>query len=132
MGIRFILLLLFIGCSDFNSEQEKESPLSTYMELPTENGYYLYNYPIGSPSSYTRVIYNTDEMTRVFWTSTDSFTFIYQGIPMTEPIINYSTYSDDDGHGQQLVYIYPPHIGDTLDIIGCVGDNCEMIKFIVN
>ena len=55
MGIRFILLLLFVGCSDFNSEQEKESPLSIYMELPTENGYYIYDYPIGSPSSYTQV-----------------------------------------------------------------------------
>ena len=102
------------------------------MELPTENGYYIYNYPIGSPSSYTQVKYNTDELTRVFWTSTDSFTYIYQGITITEPIINYSTYSNDDGDGQQLVYIYQDHIRDTLDIIGCVDENCEMIEFIVN
>jgi len=133
MGIKLILILtLLMGCENFNSEQEKESPLSIYMELPTENGYYIYDYPIGSPSSYTQVKYNTDELTRVFWTSTDSFTYIYQGITITEPIINYSTYSNDDGDGQQLVYIYQDHIRDTLDIIGCVDENCEMIEFIVN
>ena len=29
-------------------------------------------------------------------------------------------------------YIPPPHIGDTLDIIGCIGENCKMIEFIVH
>jgi hypothetical protein len=29
-------------------------------------------------------------------------------------------------------YIPPPHIGDTLDIIRCIGENCKMIEFIVH
>ena len=35
-----------------------------------------------------------------------------------EPVINYSTYSGDDGEGQQLFYVNPTLIGDTLDIFG--------------
>ena len=130
MGLRYILILLLIGCSDYNSEREPSS-LSVYMDLPVVNGYYVYDYPNELVNSYTSVRYNTDEITRVFWTSSDSFTIEHQGYPITEPIINYSTYSDNNGNGKQLVYLYQNHIGDTLDIIGCVDETCKMIEFIV-
>ena len=35
------------------------------------------------------------------------------------------------GQGQQLIYIYPPHIGDTLNVIGCIENVCEETEFIV-
>ena len=36
------------------------------------------------------------------------------------PVVNYSTYSDDDGIGHQMVYVNPTLIGDTLNIIGTI------------
>ena len=130
MGLRLLLILILVGCNDYNSEGEP-IPLSLYMDLPVENGYYVYDYPNELVNSYTSVRYNTDEITRVFWTSSDSFTIEHQGYPIKQPIINYSTYSDNNGNGKQLVYLYQNHIGDTLDIIGCVDETCKMIEFIV-
>ena len=130
MGLRLLLILILVGCNDYNSEREP-IPLSLYMDLPVENGYYVYDYPNELMNSYTSVRYNTDEITRVFWTSSDSFTIEHQGYPIKQPIINYSTYSDNNGNGKQLVYLYQNHIGDTLDIIGCVDETCKMIEFIV-
>ena len=64
-------------------------------------------------------------MQRVFWTSPDSFTIVYQGFPITEPIINYSTYSDYEGNGKQHIYLNESMIGKTLTIIGCLDtDYC--------
>ena len=34
------------------------------------------------------------------------------------PVINYSTYADDNGLGHQMVYVNPTLIGDTLNLIG--------------
>ena len=130
MGLRLLLILILVGCNDYNSEREP-IPLSLYMDLPVENGYYVYDYPNELVNSYTSVRYNTDEITRVFWTSSDSFTIENQGYPIKQPIINFSTYSDNNGNGKQLVYLYQNHIGDTLDIIGCVDETCKMIEFIV-
>ena len=134
----FILILISSGCGNDRilgqGQDEKDLPiLILWMELPTDdNGTYEFEYPTNSPSSYTRVMYETSPMGRVFWTSPDSFTIVHQGIPFTEPIINYSTYVDGEtGQGQQLIYIYPPHISDTLNIIGCIEDVCEVTKFIV-
>ena len=100
------------------------------MNAEIRDGYYRVKYPLGAESSYTRIYYNTLPMTRVFWTSLDSFTFVYWGQEITEPIANYSTYSSSEGDGQQLVYLYPSHIGDTLDIIAHI-DTDKVIQFIL-
>ena len=100
------------------------------MNAEIRDGYYRVKYPSGAESSYTRIYYNTLPMTRVFWTSLDSFTFVYWGQEITEPIANYSTYSSSEGDGQQLVYLYQSHIGDTLDIIAHI-DTDKVIQFIL-
>jgi len=85
------------------------------------NGYYHFSYnPTGqSESDYGTVYYmTTDPVTRVGWSSPDSFYVYHMGQIFWEPVINYSTYSGDDGEGQQLFYINPTLIGDTLDIYG--------------
>ena len=85
------------------------------------NGYYHLSYnPTGqSESDYGTVYYmTTDPVTRVGWSSPDSFYVYHMGQIFWEPVINYSTYSGDDGEGQQLFYINPTLIGDTLDIYG--------------
>ena len=85
------------------------------------NGYYHFSYnPTGqSESDYGTVYYmTTDPVTRVGWFSPDSFYIYHMGQIFWEPVINYSTYSGDDGEGQQLFYVNPTLIGDTLDIYG--------------
>ena len=97
---------------------------------PDDNGYYHFSYePTGnySESDYGTVKYFTElPTTRVFWNSPDSFWVYHQGQWIGEPIICCSTYSGSDGYGQQLFYIYEPHIGDTLSIYGHV---CEDTNF---
>ena len=47
-----------------------------------------------------------------------------------EPIVRYSTYSNDSGEGKQMVYISKEHIGKTLTVIGCVSSEvCDTIQF---
>ena len=57
-------------------------------------------------------------MTRVAWSSPDSFYVMHMGQVFGEPVINYSTYSGDDADSQQLFYVNSTLIGDTLDIYG--------------
>ena len=130
MGKKLIFLLLVIGCGDPNVD-DVGSPLFIYMDLNQQNEIYRFDYPSGRSNLYTYVRYNTDPITRVFWSSPDSFTIIHQGFPITSPIINYSTYSYQNGGGKQFIYIDPTMINDTLDIVGCVDETFEIIEFIV-
>ena len=135
--IVFILILITSGCGNNTilgeDENGDEPPLTLWMELPTNtDGVYEFEYPTNSPSSYTSVYYETEPMGRVFWFSPDSFTIVHLGIPITEPIINFSTYANGQtGLGKQLIYIYSPHINDTLNVIGCIENVCEETEFIV-
>ena len=132
-----VIILLISGCENIHPklepEDQDEPSLTLWMELPTNpDGIYEFQYPTNKTSSYTSVHYETSPMGRVFWFSPDSFTIVFQGIPITQSVVNYSTYADGEtGLGKQLIYIYPPHINDTLNIIGCIEDVCEKTKFIV-
>jgi len=48
-----------------------------------------------------------------------------------DPIINYSTYSGDDGYGQQLFYVYAPFVGDTLTIYGYIDSDIIDTVFVI-
>jgi len=102
------------------------------------NGYYHFSYsPTGqSESDYGTVYYmTTDPVTRVGWSSPDSFYVYHMGQIFWEPVINYSTYSGDDGEGQQLFYVNPTLIGDTLDIYGYYyyyPEIIDSVKVIIN
>ena len=130
MGLRLLLILIMVGCSDYNSESEP-TPLFIYMDSEQVSDYYVINYPNGRTNSYTYVRYNTEPTTRVFWSSPDSFTIIHQGFPITSPIINYSTYSNENGDGKQFIYINPSMVNDTLEVQGCVDLNCDKVQFII-
>ena len=132
-----VFLLFLIGCK--SSELTYEENEITYslilsMDHPKEGNYYLVDYPNESIHSYTSVLYQIDPphpLQRIFWYSEDTFTIYHMGFPITEPIVNYSTYSSENGDGKRLVYLYQPFIGDTLSVIGCIDEICEEIEFIV-
>ena len=130
------LCLLCLFCcneSPLIEEPQTEDPqlfLNLYMDSELINGHYVFNYPIGSPNSYTTVYYKTLSQSRVEWTSIDSFSVTYMGAVITEPIINYATYSNSEGEGRQLIYLNPSLIESTLSIVGCVGSVCEELSFI--
>ena len=89
------------------------------------NGYYHFPYnPSGtSDSDYGTVKYFTEvPTTLVSWTSPDEFCIDHLGTEICEPIICCSTYSGTDGYGQQLFYVSPDSIGDTLNIYGNVSE----------
>jgi hypothetical protein len=49
-----------------------------------------------------------------------------------EPIINYSTYSNQYGEGQQLFYLNQEAIGDTMVIVGYINENVwDYLYFII-
>ena len=133
--ILIITIMLFISCENFITSENEYPPnfFELYMDTTLDdNGYYLVDYPNDESNSYVFVKYRSLPMTRVFWTSTDSFTIYYQGFPFSEPIINNSTYTLEDSTGQQLIYLYQAFIGDTLGITGYVSDNLhDNLKFIV-
>ena len=135
--IKQILLLSIIllpACNDnIISPQVEEDYLTLHMNTETDvNGFYLVDYPDWEDNSYTSVQYETLPYTRVFWTSTDTFIIEHWGEEIEEPIINYSTYANDDGTGQQMIYLYQDFIGDTLMVYGCTeNDVCSSLNFIV-
>ena len=70
---------------------------------------------------------------QILWTSTDSFTVYHMGFPITEPIINYSTYTEEDSTGQQAIYLYQDFLGDTLSVTGSVDQTSiyDNLQFII-
>ena len=103
------------------------------MNHPFDGNDYLVDYDSPKTHWYVGLEYDTLPMTRVFWFSPDSFVVYHQYHYFTEPIINYSTYTSSDSTGKQMIYIYEPHIGDTLSVIGCIqGDFCKEVSFIVS
>ena len=100
--IRLLMLVILVGYG--NSQQNTEPlepqetiPLTLFMNLPKEDGYYIFDYPTNRPHTYTSVEYDTEPITRVFWTSPDSFTIVHQGFPITEPISLCEADLNEDG-----------------------------------
>jgi len=133
-----ILLLLLCGCSDsilYNTDNTVDNNfLTLYMDTTQDsNGYYLIDYPDLESNSYTAIYYESLPWTRVYWTSVDSFTVYHMGFPVTEPIVNFSTYTRADSTGQTFIYLYQDFLGDTLSITGYVNEEINStINFIVN
>ena len=95
------------------------SYLDVYLsEDVDENGFHHIPY---TGSTYHTVYYQTLPQERVFWSSPDEFSITWMWQEFVQPIINYSTYADEWGNGQQLMYVSQEHIGDTLMVFGYVN-----------
>jgi hypothetical protein len=135
MKILFTLVLV-LGCDSLQVTegqlQESQIQLELYMDTEMRDGLYVVQYPQNKESHYTSVEYITSPITRVYWTSQDTFCIEYMGETFCEMIVNYSTYSRDDGSGRQMIYLYRDFIGDTLSVKGCVDvDVCKSVSFTV-
>ena len=140
----FLLILFFIhtqGCEDKNDTEQSviSNNIQLYMDTETdETGkYYLVDYNSSSSNWYTKVHYITlQNLTRVFWTSVDTFCVHHFNEKICDEIVNYSTYSRkyDDGtfRGSQMIYLKKDFIGDTLSVVGCIDyETCDELSFIV-
>ncbi len=132
-------MLIMVSCSDgenqfyLDEKIEENIHLNLTMNYPLESNYYRIDYPDEKLHHYISVEYKTRPLTRIFWSSIDSFTIDHMGYPITYPIINFSTISrEKDGTGKQFIYLYQNFINDTLMIRGCITElNCEELEFII-
>ena len=74
-----IIFLIFSGCDVSYQNMVEPEPyvhLDVWMDIPKEDGEFIFDFPIGSESSYDRIKYLTEPMERVWWYSDDCYTFI--------------------------------------------------------
>ena len=121
-------LSLFIGiivcfCSCEKSEEYifPDTFLEVSSELTYDGDIYYYTYPIDQTNDYIPVDFLTNPQERVYWSSPDLFYVqLMNGDTVWDPVVNFSTYADDQGLGKQMVYVNSTLIGDTLNIIGTI------------
>tara|TARA_R100000315_G_C5144344_1_gene82535 strand:+ start:37 stop:507 length:471 start_codon:yes stop_codon:yes gene_type:complete len=136
-----ILLIIFTSCEkeyNFNEyPKENNIPLNLYPNLPFTNfnndTIYHYFYPEGNNNSYFAIEYLTTEYQRIFWESPNMFYVIMWGDTIWTPVVDYSTYADENGIGKQIIYVNETLIGDTLNIIAKTNNiNNKIVKIIIN
>ena len=136
--IKFIILsLVFISCEKDEINTLPTPFLKVSTELDYNNDHYIFNYPVGLNNSYFKVDVQTLPMERVYWDSPDEFYVVLWNDTIWDSCVNYSTYSDDDGKGHQIVYVNPQFIDDTLNVLANIYslDNdliTKEIKIIIN
>ena len=118
-----IFSLLFFSCQNiFENQADQYCDYCTLeLEAPNleldENGYYHFEYHNGSPV-FNLSAYVGYEYEYVGWT-TD---LTYQGTPM----INGSTYSNDEGYANTIMYTHEEHVGQIATIWAGYYDNYGM------
>tara|TARA_R110000744_G_scaffold200393_1_gene319544 strand:- start:19 stop:459 length:441 start_codon:yes stop_codon:yes gene_type:complete len=123
--ISLIGLILMSGCEKKNY-QNPPTP-NIFLDLHSDqldyNGeVYIFNYPDDATNSYFKVDYHSPPLQRIYWSSPDMFYVIMFNDTIWTSVVNFSTYSNDDGTGHQMVYVNPTLIGDTLNIIGKINE----------
>ena len=119
---KLLILFILIGCTKNKFEDPLNLPLSIYSDLPYNDTVYIFNYPEEASNSYFKIHYNSLPYQRVYWDSPDEFYVIMWQDTIWTPVINFSTYADEEGLGHQMVYVNPTLIGDTLNLIGIISE----------
>jgi hypothetical protein len=136
LRLGYIWILIVIGCGDttiMSSAEEEitKVELDVYMKYEMDsNGYYRVGY---NGYNYVQVFAQSEGLQRIFWSSSDSFSVVYQGITFYTSIASYSTYTNSNtGETRQNVFISPSFIGDTLVVVGAISsDNYDWVSFIL-
>ena len=128
----FLLMLITIGCDDNTMGPEYNDIGTIEIYSTTEqdkNGYYHYPY---SGFNYGSIYFITEPTTLVGWNSPDEFCIEFFNELICEPVINYQTYSDENGNGQQNFYMNETFVGDTLTLIGYLNSEIyDVIEVII-
>ncbi len=135
----FILLIFVLttGCDSIFGPEITciEGDCNPSLEMATDyplddNGYYHFQLTGEfDETTYGKVNVISSPLQRVYWASVDSFTVYHFGFPITEPIIQHSSYTDDDGYGSQYFWIDINSIGDTLTIYGSVSSTLQTCEW---
>ena len=134
--VSLLTILLFNCGSDIitndNDQEVWRAPLELWMEYPQDElGYYHVQY---NGYNYTQVFARSEGTQRIFWSSSDSFSVVYQGMEFHTAIASYSTYTNSQtGETRQNVYVNQGFIGDTLVVVGAISeDNYDYVYFILH
>ena len=115
-----------IPCVSIESINKQFNPLKI-----DSSGFYHFDYPDNikkNPKDYGTIFYKTSEpLTRIAWFTPDSMSYEMYGREFWEPIIQFSTYSGNNGEGRQLFYVNSDLIGDTLSIYAYYYSNKEIV-----
>jgi len=120
-----LIISILLGCKKENNLDLpcNDMFLDLYSDQLEHNGdIYVFDYPDNATNSYFKVDYNSLPTQRIYWSSPDSFYVVMFSDTIWTPVVNFSTYADDNGIGHQLVYVNPTLIGDTLNIIGSIWE----------
>ena len=133
--VSLLTIFLFNCGSDIitndNDQEVYRAPLELWMQYPQDElGYYHVQY---NGYNYCQVFAKSEGIQRIFWSSSDSFSVVYQGITFYTSIASYSTYTNSNtGETRQNVFISPSFIGDTLVVVGAISsDNYDWVSFIL-
>ena len=118
--ILFLIATILLSCKKQDSNFV-EDEFNYWVEIESGQDYIYFEYPKGKDNAYYTLSYESYGMSRVFWESPDSFaTPVPSDLDYKTSVVNYSTYTKEDGTGHQNVYISPDMIGDTLQIYGYI------------
>tara|TARA_B100001094_G_scaffold287516_1_gene303129 strand:- start:3038 stop:3529 length:492 start_codon:yes stop_codon:yes gene_type:complete len=135
-----LIILTFIlttGCESIFGPEITcvEGDCNSGLELTTdypldENGYYHFQLTGEfDETTYGRVDVISGPVQRVYWASIDSFTVYHMGFPITEPIIQHSSYTDDGGNASQYFWIDLNAVGDTLTVHGSLNSTLQTCEW---
>jgi len=137
--ILIIGLIYLTSCEKeytYLEETQIYSSLELYSNLSTtvldNDTTYNFFYPEENNNSYFIINYNTIQYQRVFWESPNMFYTVMWQDTIWTPVVDYSTYADENGEGKQVIYINKNSIGDTLNIIAQTDNNRKEIKIIIH
>ena len=115
--IYLIIIPILFGCTKYETWEPGEG----YLDILNDEIYIQYD--TTKESSYYIVNYNAAPLSRIYWSSIDSFISLKIGdIIEKVPVVDYSTYTRDDSTGCQVIYYNKSHIGTTLDIYAKCGN----------
>ena len=132
-----LMCMFFIGCESIFGPEitclniegcDYDFEITTEYYLDENNYYHFQLTGVYDEDTYGMVNVTSEPMVRIYWTSPDEFTVNHMGYPMVEPIIQHSTYTNDDGVGNQMFWIDYEAVGDTLTIYGSTNttyQSCE-------
>tara|TARA_Y100001938_G_C8089308_1_gene434080 strand:+ start:1453 stop:1893 length:441 start_codon:yes stop_codon:yes gene_type:complete len=125
-----IISVFAIGCENPVATLQSEVPgyqptpvLDIYCDNCTtdEEGNLYYEY---TGHNYGQINFYVEATMYPFligWTSPHEYCVDHHGTEICEPVINYQTYTDDDGYGHQNFYMNETFKGQTLQLVGYIN-----------